>query len=109
MRWSLNGASCARRRRWSRPFNAIGLAVTRVNTYAEAAVEPYVAARDMLQATRLRDGRTVPLTGPAAKFSRTPLAVRESAPSLGEHNERIYGALGYGPADLARLRADGVI
>jgi formyl-CoA transferase len=90
-------------------FSAIGLAVTRVNTYAEAAAEPHVAARDMLQSTRLRDGTEVPLTGPAAKFSRTPLRVRDAAPALGEHNEQVYGGLGYGPAELVRLRAAGII
>ena len=90
-------------------LNAIGLAVTRVNTFAEAARHPHVAARDMLQPTRLSDGSEVPLTGPAAKFSRTPTAIREAAPSLGQHNAVIYGDLGYDAAELARLRRAGII
>jgi crotonobetainyl-CoA:carnitine CoA-transferase CaiB-like acyl-CoA transferase len=90
-------------------LTAIGLAVTRVNTFAEAARHPHVAARDMLQTTRLSDGSDVPLTGPAAKFSRTPTAVREAAATLGQHNAAIYGELGYDATELARLRAAGVI
>jgi formyl-CoA transferase len=90
-------------------LNAIGLAVTRVNTFADAASHPHVAARDMLQATRLSDGSEVPLTGPAAKFSVTPTAIREAAPSLGQHNAVIYGELGYDASELERLRCDGII
>lgn len=103
---------------WCRPLRAdevvekltvIGLAVTRVNTFAEASRHPHVAARDMLQRTLLSDGSEVPLTGPAAKFSRTPTAIREAAPTLGQHNAGIYAELGYDAAALARLREAGVI
>jgi crotonobetainyl-CoA:carnitine CoA-transferase CaiB-like acyl-CoA transferase len=90
-------------------FTAIGLAVTRVNTYAEAAREEHVRERDMLQPVRLSDGSEVPLTGPAAKFSRTPTRVREAAPVLGQHNAEIYATIGLDADDLARLREDGVI
>ena len=103
---------------WCRPLRAdevvekltaIGLAVTRVNTFAEASRHPHVAARDMLQPTLLSDGSEVPLTGPAAKFSRTPTTIREAAPTLGQHNAGIYAELGYDAAALARLREAGVI
>lgn len=90
-------------------LTAIGLAVTRVNTYAEAARDEHAHVRDMLQPTRLADGREVPLTGPAAKFSRTPTRIREAAPVLGQHNREIYAALGYGEDELEALRAAGVI
>jgi formyl-CoA transferase len=90
-------------------FNDIGLAVTRVNTYAEASQTEHVRDRDMLQTTRLADGNEVPLTAPAAKFSRTPTKVHHAAPSLGQDNAAVLGAIGYSDADLARLKDEGVL
>ncbi|MGH7856841.1 MAG: CaiB/BaiF CoA transferase family protein, partial [Candidatus Binatia bacterium] len=68
-------------------FDRAGIPIAPVNTYGEAARDVHVRERDMLQPTRLEDGSTVPITGPAAKFSRTPTRVRTGAPGLGEHSE----------------------
>lgn len=90
-------------------FLAAGLVVARLNTFAEAAHEPHVLERDMLQTVTLCDGNDAPLTGPAAKFSRTPTRVRWAAPVPGAHNADVLGELGYEPAALDQLRAEGVI
>ena len=90
-------------------WNAAGLAVTRVNSFAEAAREPHLAAREMLQDVTLTDGKTVPIVGPAAKFSRTPVRIRHAAPALGQDNAEILGALGVDAAGLEALKRDGVI
>lgn len=87
----------------------LGLTVTRVNTYADAVDNAHVQARDMLQPTQLSNGETVPLTGPAAKFSRTPTRVRHAAPTLGQDNRDIYGELGFDEAQLKKLHDEGVI
>ena len=86
-----------------------GVAVTRVNTFAEASREPQLLARDMLQDTELTDGTRAPLVGPAAKFSRTPVKIRNAAPALGQDNAEVFGALGVDADTLARLRADGAL
>ena len=86
-----------------------GVAVTRVNTFAEAACEPQLLARDMLQETELTDGTKAPLVGPAAKFSRTPVKIRNAAPALGQNNAEVFGALGVDVDTLERLRADGAL
>ncbi|MCB1748900.1 MAG: CoA transferase [Gammaproteobacteria bacterium] len=90
-------------------LDSIGLAITRVNTFAESCHSDHVRERDMLQKTRLADGTEVPLTGPAAKFSRTPTRVHECAPTLGQHNAEVYGALGLDADALQRLQRDGII
>ncbi len=90
-------------------LNGLGLAVTRVNTFAESAQDEHVKARDMLQPTRLNDGSEIPLTGPAAKFSRTPTRVRSPAPAIGQHSEIWLQRLGYTAEQIADLRNRGIV
>ena len=54
---------------------------------------------------------TGPVSYPGAPFrmSETPRQVRRPAPQLGEHNEQVYGHIGYSKDDLVRLRERGVI
>jgi crotonobetainyl-CoA:carnitine CoA-transferase CaiB-like acyl-CoA transferase len=44
-----------------------------------------------------------------ARSSRGGIGIRARAPRVGEHNEEVYGELGLGPDDLARLRGEGVV
>jgi crotonobetainyl-CoA:carnitine CoA-transferase CaiB-like acyl-CoA transferase len=43
------------------------------------------------------------------RLSETPGAIRGRAPLLGEHTAAILAELGYSTADVARLRAAGVV
>jgi formyl-CoA transferase len=63
----------------------------------------------MLQPIEQEDGKTVPLTGPAAKFSRTPIRIRTRAARLGEHTEEILEELGIDAAERSSLRATKII
>ena len=90
-------------------FKAEGLAAAPVRSYAEAARDPHVLERDMLQLTRQEDGHEAPVTGPAAKFSRTPTRVRSGAPALGAHSDEILAEHGFGEEERRRLRDAGVI
>ena len=90
-------------------FATLGLPAVRVNTFMDLARESHVASRDMLQQVELRDGKTIPLTGPAAKFSRTPTKIRNAAPAIGEHNQAILAELGYGKDAVHQLRERGTI
>ncbi len=107
----LVGAWCAERTTAEvvEQLTAIGLTVTRVNTFADSSRHPHVLERDMLQHTTLADGRSVPLTGPAAKFSRTPTRIHDPAPTLGQHNAEVYARLGLDAEQLEKLKNDGVI
>jgi formyl-CoA transferase len=80
-----------------------------VNTYGDAARDPHVQERDILQPTRLEDGSTAPIVGPAAKFSRTPTRVRTGAPALGAHNKEILAEIGIDAATRKRLAEAKII
>jgi crotonobetainyl-CoA:carnitine CoA-transferase CaiB-like acyl-CoA transferase len=43
------------------------------------------------------------------RFSETEVAVRSAGPSMGQHNQETYGALGLTAQDIERLRAAGII
>ena len=92
-----------------RLFAAAGIPAASVRSYAEAANDPHVLERDMLQPIEQEDGKTVPITGPAAKFSRTPIKVRRRAAKLSEHTDEILAELGLDETERQRLRDAKVI
>lgn len=86
-----------------------GLAAGPVRTYAETARDRHVQVRDMLQNVVQEDGKSAPITGPAAKFSRTPVRIRSAAPALGAHNAEILDELGIDVATQKHLRESRII
>jgi formyl-CoA transferase len=86
-----------------------GIPCSPVRSYAEAACDSHVRERDMLQDIAQEDDRIVPITGPAAKFSRTPTRVRARAAKLGEHSDEILADLGLDDAARRRLREAKII
>ena len=80
-----------------------------VHSYAQAARDRHVLERDMLQEVRNADDSIQPITGPAAKFSRTPTRVRAAAPGLGAHNDEVLDELGIDGSVRERLRQAKVI
>src|SRR5258708_15949399 len=81
----------------------------KVRTYAEAATCPHTHERDMLQQVPQEDGKLAPITGPAAKFSRTPTRIRSGAAALGAHTDEILEDLGIDAEARKRLRESGVV
>ncbi len=47
--------------------------------------------------------------GPPFRLGATPASIRTAPPLPGEHADELLAELGYAPADVARLRADGVV
>lgn len=92
-----------------RRVEAAGLSAGPVRTFAQAAGDPHVRARDMLQDTELSNGTSAPITGPAAKFSRTPTRIRSGAAVAGAHTEEILAELGIDADAMTALRADRAI
>jgi crotonobetainyl-CoA:carnitine CoA-transferase CaiB-like acyl-CoA transferase len=85
------------------------VAVGKVNDLAEAAADPQVLAREMI--VDFPHGTFGPIrqVGISIKLSATPGAIRSNPPVPGQHTDVILGQLGYSPAEIARLRDDGVI
>lgn len=86
-----------------------GLPAAPVRSYAEAAADPHVRARDMLQPVVQADGSVLPITGPAAKLSRTPIGIRSGARALGADDDAVLAEAGLDADAIAALRRDGVI
>ena len=51
----------------------------------------------------------VEVVGQAIELSRTPWSVRTASPEPGEHTDEVLRELGYGAADIARLREQKVV
>ncbi|MDP6980593.1 MAG: CoA transferase [Myxococcota bacterium] len=94
-------------------FREAGIPAAPVRSYMEAAADPHVLERDMLQRLGSEEGQggnvSPPITGPAAKFSRTPTRVRHEAPTLGADDDAILDELGVSADERAALREAGII
>ncbi len=87
-----------------------GIPAGPINSIADLAADPHVQARDLLETVTLPDGSPLRVPRVVPRLSRTPATSRWAGPSLGAHNEEVYGErLGLSPAALAALRADGVL
>ena len=74
----------------------------------EVLSDPHLTARGMIVPLKHPSRGTYPMPGNHVRLSDSPTEVTR-APLLGEHNAEIYGALGYGGAELETLQRDGVI
>ena len=75
----------------------------------ELLSDPHFNLRDFW--TEIEHSFTGPIKYPGVPFRmfETPRQMRRPAPLLGEHNEEVYGQLGYTKEDLVRLGERGVI
>jgi crotonobetainyl-CoA:carnitine CoA-transferase CaiB-like acyl-CoA transferase len=86
-----------------------GVPAGRIYSVADIVADPHYQARDMILQSRLPDGVEVKMPGIVPKLSDTPGQVRWQGPALGQHTGEILAGLGLDEADIARLRAQGVV
>jgi len=80
------------------------------NDAAEIAAHPQLESREFFVEVEVPgSGRSLRHPGGFVTTGEGGLRVRGAAPSIGEHNEAVYGALGMDPGELESLRAAGVI
>ncbi len=63
----------------------------------------------MIETHAFTDGTPLKVPAVSPKLSETPGTTLWLGPGLGQHNEEILTRLGYDAAQIAQLRADGVI
>ncbi|MEJ2760774.1 MAG: cytochrome b/b6 domain-containing protein [Gammaproteobacteria bacterium] len=82
-----------------------------LNSTAEIAVNPQLAARDYwVELEHPELGVSITYPGPWAKTTEAPPRVTRRAPLIGEHNEEIYvKEMGYSEDKLRELKRDGII
>ena len=71
--------------------------------------DPHFIARETIVTVADDELGEVRMQCVVPRFSETPVSVRRAGPSLGQHNDEVYGALGVTAAEIARLRAAGAI
>ncbi len=95
---------------WCDALESAGVPNGPINNLQQVFEEPQVVARGMkIELDHAAAGR-VPLIASPMKFSGTPLEFKNPPPVLGQHTDEVLRAvLKMSEADIARLRADGVL
>jgi alpha-methylacyl-CoA racemase len=89
---------------WEKIFAAVDCGVTPVLAMDECLHHPQLQARGMVV-----EAGGLTQFGPPFRFSGFEFEVRRPAPAVGADSEAILREVGYGDAEIARLRATGVI
>ncbi|MGD9886164.1 MAG: CaiB/BaiF CoA transferase family protein [Reyranella sp.] len=76
---------------------------------ADVFDDPQVAVREAIVRVPDAELGSVRMQGVVPRFSETPGRVRHAGPTIGQHNDEVYGALGLSAAEIAGLRARKVI
>ncbi len=80
-----------------------------INTAREITASAQLAARDFFVEVENPERGPLRYPGSFALSNATQVGIRRPAPRLGEHTAEVLGELGIGGAELARLRAGGVV
>lgn len=75
-------------------LNAAQVPAGRIYTAKDIAEDPHYRARGMIETVTSAEGLTVEVPGIVPRLSATPGAIRQRAPTLGEHTAEVLAALG---------------
>jgi crotonobetainyl-CoA:carnitine CoA-transferase CaiB-like acyl-CoA transferase len=94
---------------WLARFDAAGVAAGPILDIAEMHEDAQTLARGMVIETEHARLGPVNTLGPPIKFSETPSSVRRPAPVYGQHTREVLAELGYAPAEIDTLVAEGAV
>jgi crotonobetainyl-CoA:carnitine CoA-transferase CaiB-like acyl-CoA transferase len=94
---------------WLTALDRAGVPASRVNDFTGAVSEPQIQHRNMVREIEHPVAGPLKILANPIRLSETPIDTYTSPPAVGEHTDEVLETLGYGAADIARLRKSGVI
>jgi crotonobetainyl-CoA:carnitine CoA-transferase CaiB-like acyl-CoA transferase len=94
---------------WVDLLNEAGVPCGPVYTVPQLVDDPQIRHLGVVQQTQTTDGTPIRVITQPVTLSRTPAQVVTAAPHWGEQTEEVLREAGFDEAEIARLRADGVI
>ena len=94
---------------WTKVLDDAGVPCGPVYTYAQLFSDPQVKHREMVVHADDAELGRVPHIRTPIRMSAAAVAVRRTAPRLGQDTDEILAGLGYAPAQVAELRRERVI
>lgn len=96
---------------WETLLNDAGVPAARIRTPAEILQHPQITGRGVLHTFKNVKGveRDVTVLSTPFRLAHDGPQLNSPPPQIGEHADEILGELGYGAADIQRLRDAGVI
>ena len=93
---------------WIGILNKAGVPCGPVNNLHQVFEDPQVLHQEMVIEAPQPSG-PVRVPGFPVKMTATPAHIRRPSPQEGEHTEEVLAELGYDPAEIAKLVADGAV
>ena len=90
-------------------FEGAGVTAAPVYDIGQFLEDPHVQERGIVVEAPDPEMGAVPMHAVVPRLSGTPGELRTAAPAIGQHNDEVYGRIGYSPERVAALRAQGVI
>jgi formyl-CoA transferase len=94
---------------WIAILNEAGVPCGPINSIDQVFADPQVQHLNVTRHVAHKVLGDVEVIGQAVELSRTPWGVHSPTPEPGEHTEAVLRELGYGAAEIADLRARGVV
>lgn len=98
------------REEWLALLDEAGVICAPVNTFADVVLDPQVIKNNYVTEIDHPTAGRCKVVGIASHFSRTPVAITQPAPQLGQHTEEVLLELGgYSWEEIAGLKEQGAI